>query len=1029
MKKFAIQKIAGIIEKSTDFLFKTLRLFLPEKKLKKSKPIHLCWWFEKHNLPIPQYFIGGKPVPPQVTTGSASNITTVSFDIDAEVTSPGTQNVIEWGFYLMEGTSGEPDESNTVIVTGTGDQSSGFPYSDTIIGLTLGTSYRIRAYAINSVGTGYGNTITVTTLDILALYKAQTERDIIGPPEFFSKAQTRRKYRDASNKILFYDETERHNIFEEGVTPFHPHGQQTNSNFGQFISEGRVWEFVAFPPPGLSGHRVHYRSRPVNTDEWNEYTATPLITESPERVFSSAHSMDVDKFGYIHIGARINLETNNNRIAYKRGKLNGDGSITFTSTVLLSEIDLAFNVEDGEYRFLYEEIGIKIGADYLGRPWITWQASIWVDGVGNRLTYGLTSSINDEGGWTTRSGFPIRFSMATAISTISGGIPAVIEQSEGRMSFVARTVGDMPSSISRRIWTEGASPDDAGSITSEVLDEDAGQFDYWTVCKGKNNTTFYSYANIVKRINANNTITQVASLAQNVLHLSYNNDNSLRIYFVSQDALRYIESFDNGDTWQPEKIIRFNVGDSNNIRVFASAHRPEDFYFHSIGGRYGENEDTVLFFIIEGYELTPLQQYLAQTQRDIQKLQEPTVLTSNVDDISYGSARAYGTIISSNLSNIIEYGFVYMEGISGDPTINDEKVFVEGHFVGAYDLNITELKHNTDYRIRAYAINSEGIGYGDTIQFSTLEIPSVNLEATQVEEHIQLDWFDLFEVNFNVIDEQQQPITDAVITFDGVTNDPGDYVFEQVPAGIYNYTVEKNGYEIFNGTIEVIDENIYENVTLIEEPVEPEPTETDFSEYDNDQQPAGWTKDWGTGASWLVQEDINSPGGKKLAVSGSNNSDHLLWSNIPNRAPGDIEIHVEAVVTVILTTGLPNTCIGPSLFISGHPDTNDRHGVLARIRVQNTHDFDLQISVGNNNSFSSNDYNFGNNLYGEKINIHLLVDTDRNLYFKVWAESQSAPVSYTFDRQLPTLPEGGAGVCRFVSDEAIHSYKYEEINE
>ena len=28
------------------------------KWLKEWKPIHLCWWFVKHNLPIPPYFIG-----------------------------------------------------------------------------------------------------------------------------------------------------------------------------------------------------------------------------------------------------------------------------------------------------------------------------------------------------------------------------------------------------------------------------------------------------------------------------------------------------------------------------------------------------------------------------------------------------------------------------------------------------------------------------------------------------------------------------------------------------------------------------------------------------------------------------------------------------------------------------------------------------------------------------------------------------------------------------------------------------------
>ena len=31
--------------------------------LRNWKPIHLCWWFRKHNLPIPPLFIGGPAVP------------------------------------------------------------------------------------------------------------------------------------------------------------------------------------------------------------------------------------------------------------------------------------------------------------------------------------------------------------------------------------------------------------------------------------------------------------------------------------------------------------------------------------------------------------------------------------------------------------------------------------------------------------------------------------------------------------------------------------------------------------------------------------------------------------------------------------------------------------------------------------------------------------------------------------------------------------------------------------------------------
>jgi len=45
-------------------MFKKLKPLKPylskqHSRFKAWKPIHLCWWFEKHNLPIPPYLIGG----------------------------------------------------------------------------------------------------------------------------------------------------------------------------------------------------------------------------------------------------------------------------------------------------------------------------------------------------------------------------------------------------------------------------------------------------------------------------------------------------------------------------------------------------------------------------------------------------------------------------------------------------------------------------------------------------------------------------------------------------------------------------------------------------------------------------------------------------------------------------------------------------------------------------------------------------------------------------------------------------------
>jgi hypothetical protein len=74
-----------------------------------------------------------------------------------------------------------------------------------------------------------------------------------------------------------------------------------------------------------------------------------------------------------------------------------------------------------------------------------------------------------------------------------------------------------------------------------------------------------------------------------------------------------------------------------------------------------------------------------------------------------------------------------------------------------------------------------------------------------------------YTVTFTVLGEDEQLITDAVITLDDVTNDVGDYTFTVTP-GFYNYTVSKELYFDTEGFVTVIGNNIFVNVILLEIP-------------------------------------------------------------------------------------------------------------------------------------------------------------------------------------------------------------------
>ena len=94
---------------------------------------------------------------PEVTTSAVTSIFADRAICGGMVVSDGGSMVTNRG--VAYGTSSNPTISGSVIVNGSGVGA----YTSTITGLTALTSYFVRAYATNSVGTAYGNQVTFTT--------------------------------------------------------------------------------------------------------------------------------------------------------------------------------------------------------------------------------------------------------------------------------------------------------------------------------------------------------------------------------------------------------------------------------------------------------------------------------------------------------------------------------------------------------------------------------------------------------------------------------------------------------------------------------------------------------------------------------------------------------------------------------------------------------------------------------------------------------------------------------------------------
>ena len=97
---------------------------------------------------------------PTVTTSSATNISTTSVTIGGHVTSDGGASVTERG--VVYSTSSNPTTANSKVTNGSGTGS----FTCNITNLQEGTTYYVRAYAINEKGTAYGAEKSFTTSSV-----------------------------------------------------------------------------------------------------------------------------------------------------------------------------------------------------------------------------------------------------------------------------------------------------------------------------------------------------------------------------------------------------------------------------------------------------------------------------------------------------------------------------------------------------------------------------------------------------------------------------------------------------------------------------------------------------------------------------------------------------------------------------------------------------------------------------------------------------------------------------------------------
>lgn len=121
-------------------------------------------------------------------------------------------------------------------------------------------------------------------------------------------------------------------------------------------------------------------------------------------------------------------------------------------------------------------------------------------------------------------------------------------------------------------------------------------------------------------------------------------------------------------------------------------------------------------YYIRAYVVSKTGVFYSEEQSVTITNQYPRVTTLPVTDIDKTIAVLHGNIESQGIPAYTERGFVYSSTFK-NPTVDDDKKVVSGTGTGEFSANLSGLMEGTTYYVRAYATNSVGTAYGQSVVF------------------------------------------------------------------------------------------------------------------------------------------------------------------------------------------------------------------------------------------------------------------------------------------------------------------------
>ena len=604
---------------------------------------------------------------PTVTTQNVTNVDVGagSVTMNGNITNAGDPAYTERGFVFgtIHNPTLESDSSKVVPGVGTGS------YSTNLTGLTLNTTYYIRAYATNAMGTAYGNEITVAFSGDLAMVSTENPTNVnLGA----GTATLNGTIQSVGNPAY----TERGFVYGVNHNP-------TVENDAKSISAGSGTGAFSSNVSGLAINTVYYvRAYATNLQ------GTAYGNEITINLTGTLPSVNTGDVSSINLGAGT---------AIFNGTIVNAGDPAYTERGFVYGVNHNPTVEN-------DAKSISAGSG-------TGAYSSNITGLTLNTIYYIRAYSTSAMG--TAYGSEVVLNFVGVIPTVSTSAATNIHIGAGTATFNGTIVNAGDPAYTERGFVYGIMHNPTIDDTKRTVSGNGTGAYYANVTNLVAGTTYYIRAYATNQ--QGTAYGEEVTMAFNPVMPELTTSTATNLSIGNQTATFNGTIVSVGDPAYTERGFVYGYMHNPTIEDDSKKVSPGNgagvFSVNATGLEVGRT------YYIRAYATSAFgTSYGNEVALDFSAIL-PTVTTLAVSDNVNGGATFNGNITNVGDPAYTERGFVY--GTMSSPTIDDATVsVVSGTALGTYTKTVSNLYNGATYYVRAYAKNaSNQVAYGTVVSF------------------------------------------------------------------------------------------------------------------------------------------------------------------------------------------------------------------------------------------------------------------------------------------------------------------------